>query len=559
MSSIFDESKIYNQYAKDIVEYRITSCEAVRKACERYISWFDRDDVYFDYEDVDKKIRLVHKMKHSRGKFAKQHFILLPWQQFAFAGIFGFKWKETGYRVIKKSLMFISRKQGKTSLMAAIALVCSIADNEQGAEVDMVANNAKQASICYDQTCEYAESIDPKGKIFKRFRHNINIPMTKSIIQVHSSDSMGMDGYNSSVSIMDEFGAAKDWGLYNVLISSMGMRTQPLMLIITTASFLVGETYPCYSMYVTCKQILSGIKEDDTMFALLYELDEGDDYKDENVWKKCAPSLNETVMPTYLREQVNDAINNNSLEVGVKTKSFNMWCQSANIWIPRDYIHKCMEEVNIDDYIGEIAFGGCDLSSVSDLTAHAVCIPPNPDRKLHGDKFIFKSWGYIPEEAIKVSANKEYYKEWIRRGMAYRTSGNVVDYDTILKDQLELSKKLDIIDYGYDAWNSTQWAINAETNGLPIVTYSQTLASFNKPTKFIEMLILSGKCIIDSNIMTDWCFSNCELMIDHMENYKPTKANGERNNKIDPVIAIIESLGCYLNSNYFQPEAWVLK
>lgn len=559
MSSYFDLSKIYNQYAKDIIDNKIVSCEAVKKACERYISWFDRDDIYFDYEDVDKKIRLVHKMKHSRGKFAKKPFILLPWQQFAFAGIFGFKWKDTGYRVVKKSLMFISRKQGKTSLMAAIALVCSIADNEQGAEVDMVANNAKQASICYDQTCEYAESIDPKGKIFKRFRHNINIPMNKSIIQIHSSDSMGMDGYNSSVSIMDEFGAAKDWGLYNVLISSMGMRTQPLMLIITTASFLIGETYPCYSMYVTCKQILKGIKRDDTMFALLYELDEDDDFKDEMVWKKCAPSLNETVMPTYLREQVNDAINNPSLEVGVKTKSFNMWCQSANIWISREKIQNCMEEVNVDDYLNETAFGGCDLSVVSDLTAHAICIPPNPDRKIHKDKFIFKTWGYIPEYALEKSPNKEYYKEWIRQGHAFKTSGNVVDYDAILKDQLEISNKLYMIDYGYDAYNASMWALNAQEQGLPIVTYSQTLASFNRPTKFLEMLVLSGKCIIDSNIMTDWCFANCELMVDHMENYKPTKANGDPNNKIDPVIALLEALGCYLNSSYFAPEAWIVK
>lgn len=559
MSSYFDLSKIYNQYAQDIIDNKIVSCEAIKKACERYISWFDRDDIYFDYEDVDKKIRLVHKMKHSRGKFAKKPFILLPWQQFAFAGIFGFKWKDTGYRVVKKSLMFISRKQGKTSLMAAIALVCSIADNEQGAEVDMVANNAKQASICYDQTREYAESIDPKGKIFKRFRHNINIPMNKSIIQVHSSDSMGMDGYNSSVSIMDEFGAAKDWGLYNVLISSMGMRTQPLMLIITTASFLIGETYPCYSMYVTCKQILKGIKKDDTMFALLYELDDGDDFKDEMVWKKCAPSLNETVMNNYLREQVQDAINNPSLEVGVKTKSFNMWCQSANIWISREKIQNCMEEVNVDDYMNETAFGGCDLSVVSDLTAHAICIPPNPDRKIHSDKFIFKSWGYIPEYALEKSPNKEYYKEWIRQGHAFKTSGNVVDYDAILKDQLEIANKLYMIDYGYDAYNASMWALNAQEQGLPIVTYSQTLASFNRPTKFLEMLVLSGKCIIDANIMTDWCFANCELMVDHMENYKPTKANGDPNNKIDPVIAMLEALGCYLNSSYFVPEAWIVQ
>ena len=370
---------------------------------------------------------------------------------------------------------------------------------------------------------------------------------------------MGLDGWNTSTAIIDEFHAAKDWGLYNVLMSSMGMRTQPLMLIITTGGFLTGETYPCYSMYVTCKQILRGIKNDDTMFSLLYELDADDDWKDESVWIKCSPSLGQTVRYEYMREQVQDAVNNQSLEVGVKTKNFNIWCQSGNIWISREKIQKCMEKVNVDDYLNETAFGGADLSVVSDLTAHAICIPPNPDRSIHPDKFIFKSWGYIPEEALETSPNKEFYKEWIRRGQAYKTAGNVVDYEHILKDQLEIAKKLYMVDYGYDAYNATQWAINAQEQGLPIVAYSQSLASFNKPTKFLEMLILSGKCIIDSNIMTDWCFANCELMIDHMENYKPTKANGEKNNKIDPVIAMLEALGCYLNSNYFSPEAWIIK
>ena len=558
MSSYFDLTKTYNQYAKDVVDGNIVACKAIRLECERYISWFDRDDRYFDYNDVDRKIKFVSKMKHTTGIHARHNFILLPWQQFAFAGIFGFKWVENDYRVIKKALLFMSRKNGKTATAGALSLCCAVCDNENGAEIDMVANNAKQASICYDQTKDYAESIDPQGKIFKRFRHNINIPMTKSVIQVHSSDSMGLDGWNTSTAIIDEFHAAKDWGLYNVLMSSMGMRTQPLMIILTTAGFLTGETYPCYSMYVTCKQILDNLKEDDTMFPLIYELDEGDDFKDESVWIKCCPSLGQTVRYEYMREQVQDAINNTSLEVGVKTKNFNMFCQSANIWLSIEKIHNVMEEVNIDDYIDEIAFGGCDLSVVCDLSAHAICIPPNPDRKLHPDKFIFKQWSYIPEEALETSANKEFYKEYIRRGQAFKTSGNVIDYNTILKDQLELNGKLQIIDYGYDTYNATSWAINAEEQGLPIAAYSQTLSSFNKPTKFLEILIRSGKCVIDKNIVTDWCFSNCELMIDHMENVKPTKANGEKNNKIDCVIAMLEALGCYLNSKYFAPEAWVL-
>ena len=558
MSSYFDTTKEYNKYAQDVINDNIVACEAVKLACKRYISWFERDDIYFDYDDVDRKIRFVSKMKHSTGIHARTNFNLLPWQAFAYAGIFGWKWKETGYRVTKKVLMFVSRKNGKTATAASLALTCAVADNEEGAEVDIVANSAKQAQICYDQTKDYAESLDPKGKLFKRFRHDIRIPLTKSIIQVHSSDSMGLDGYNASVAIIDEFHAAKDWGLYNVLISSMGMRTQPLMIIITTAGFLTGEAYPCYSMYMTCKQILRGIKTDDTQFALLYELDEGDDWKDENNWIKCCPSLKQTVLPTYMKEQVLSAENNMSLEVGVRTKNFNEFMQTSNIWLSREAVQKVMNKVDIEEYPNEIAFGGVDLSVVCDLTAHAVCIPPNPNRSANPDKFIFKSWLYIPQAALSESANREQYKEWVRKGWAIVTPGNVVDYEFILKDQLNIYKDLTMIDIGYDSYNASAYVLNAENEGLPMAAFSQTLGSFNRPTKFFEMLVRSNKCIIDANPAVEWCISNCELAFDHQENCKPIKANGSKENKIDPVIAMLEGLGTYLASKWFSPEAWCI-
>lgn len=559
MSSFFNPLKEYNKYALDVINGDIVACEAVKLACRRYIDWFDRDDIYFDEGTVDRNIRFVSKMKHSTGVFANKPFILLPWQAFAFANIFGWKWKANDYRVTKKVFMFMSRKNAKTSTSAALGLIGVLLDNEPGAEVAIVANNAKQAGICFDQIKHYAESIDKNGKLLKQFRHSIQVPLTKSHIDVYSSDSMGLDGYNTHIGIVDELHAQKDWSLYNVLVSSQAMRTQPLMCVLTTAGFLIGETYPCYSMYVTCKQILKGIKEDDTQFALIYELDEGDDWKDEKNWIKCSPSLGKTVRIEYMREQLQNALNNPALEVGVKTKNFNMWCQSSDVWIPRDYIQACMEKICISDYEGELSYGGVDLSSVSDLTATAFCIPPNERRAVHPNKFIFGVKIYIPEEAIKYSPNREFYKEWIRRGWAIKTSGNVVDYEFILKDQLDLNKHLCFETISYDAYNSSQYVINAENNGLPMTAYSQTLSSFNKPSKFIQMLILSGKCIIESNPVIDWMFANCELMIDHNDNIKPTKSGGDKNNKIDGVIAMIEALGAYLESRNFYPEAWIIE
>ena len=551
------EDKIYIKYAKDIVDGNITACENIILACKRFLSWFERDDIYFDYADVDQKIRFVAKMKHSTGIHNRQPFILLPWQQWCFASIFGWKWTSNNLRVTENVMMFMARKNGKTATCAAIALVAAVCDKEASPEIEFVANNSQQAAIGFTQTKDYAESLDPKKKIFKRFRSEIRIPPVKGTIKVLASDSMGLDGYNSSLFILDEMHAQRNWDLYNVLRSSQGMRQQPLAIVITTAGFLLNG-YPCYEMRQTCTEILRGLKQDDSFFAALYELDEDDDWKDESTWIKANPSLGQTVRYEYLRGQVQQATNNTSLEIGVKTKNFNMFCQSADVWITDTYIQNNSQRIDVSKLIGEYAYMGVDLSAISDLTCTSVMFPPNKFREYYPDKFIFKTFVYIPEEAFETSINAELYKQWKRLGYVTMTSGNVVDYDYILLDQKQVMQDTTLQGVYYDSWNATQWAINATNEGLPLEPYSQALGNFNKPTKLFEMLIKSGKVIIDDNPCVRWCFGNVELKTDWNENCKPIKSAGDKNKKIDPVISMLEALGGYLNSPHYQPEVFTL-
>jgi phage terminase large subunit-like protein len=298
---------------------------------------------------------------------------------------------------------------------------------------------------------------------------------------------MGLDGYNASVFILDEFHAARNYDLYNVLVSSQGSRQQPLGIIITTAGFLL-DGYPCYETRKTCIDILKGTLEDPTQFSAIYELDKDDDWKNPDVWIKATPSLGQTVSYEYLKEQVTNAKNNPALEVGIRTKNFNSFLQSRNIWIPENLVTDCFDKINISDFTDQEAWMGVDLSAVSDLTAFSVMFTPDPDRKVHPDKFVFKSWIYVPEQTITDSLNCELYKFWKRQGYIIQTSGNVVDYDYILRDQLQVYGTCYLNGIGYDSWNATQWAIDATNEGLPLYPFSQTVGNFNKPTKLFEIL-----------------------------------------------------------------------
>jgi phage terminase large subunit-like protein len=536
----------YNEYADNVLSGKIKSCEAIYLACKRYKDWFSREDIYFDKDDVEQKIRVVSRLKHTTGKHNGKPFILLPWQQWCVANIFGWKWKSSGLRVCKNVFIMISRKAGKTAFAAALGILCAIADGENNAEIELVANSRQQAKIAFDITSNFCESCDVKNKIFKRFRDTILIPKTKSKIQILSSDAMGNDGYNSSCFVLDEFHAAKSWDLYNVMKSSQGMRQQPLAIIITTAGFLLNG-YPCYEHRLNCLDILRGDKVDDTQFSAIYELDKDDDWENEENWIKCAPSLGTTVNVDYLREQIQAAKNNPALEVGVRTKNFNQFCQTKNVWIPDTYLQETFAKIDIEDFKDEDCYMGVDLSAVGDLTATSVLFPPNPDRKIYPDKYVFKNWLYLPETTMEESTNAEIYKLWKRQGYATCTSGNVVDYDFILKEQIELYNKTYLLGIGYDSWNATQWAINATAEGLPLYPYSQAIGNFNRPTKTFEMLLRQGKVIIDYNPAVRWCFNNVELKYDWNDNCKPVKAGGEQSKKIDPVIAMLQALGTYLN------------
>lgn len=541
MNNMIDSK--YTQYAQDVIDGKIIASELVILACKRYMSWFERDDIYFDVEKADKPVKFIAKLKHFTGKFKGQPFILQDWQKFMIYNIFGWIRKDTGTRLIRNAYIQISRKCGKTSLASAIGLYGLIADGEAGAEVTCVAPSAEQSRIAFKNASSYLESIN-KFRFFKALRGEIRFDRTKSRFRIMSSDANFGDGFNPSIAIIDEYHAMKDNDIPNVLVSGMGMRTQPLMLYITTAGFNLFS--PCKKYRDMCEEILRGVKHDDTIFALIYELDKDDNIEDSKVWKKCCPSLGITVTDDYMRQQLTMMNNNPADEVHIKTKTFNQWCQSAAYWLPLSLLLDNTKKVDITTVPEKTyAILGVDLAATSDLTCVSCCY--NVD-----GIFYFKSWIFLPEIALEESPNKSMYKQWQKDGLIEITPGNATDYDYVLNKILEINKYIKVVKVMYDSWNATQFTENAIQQRVKMEPFSQSLGNFNRPTKEFERLLRLGKVIIDDNEAVRWCFGNCTLKIDNFENVKPIKA-GTKQQKIDPVISMLEALGGMINTTYFKP------
>lgn len=538
--TVFDNSKDYNKYVENVLNSKVLAGKWIKLACLRYRSMFDNDEYYFDYDDVDRKIRFIHRLKHSTGQFAGQNFILFDWQQWIVAGIYGFKKKSTGLRVVKNALMLISRKNGKSSLSAALGILAAFADNEPQAEVACIANSAKQANILFEMIKNYTQSVDPKQKLFKRYRNSVNIPLTKSRVIVHSSDPKTLDGYNCSVFLCDELNAAKDDKVYNLMKNSQGMRRQPLAITLTTVGFLLGDEYPLYSMWEMGTDILQGTKEDDSWFFAMYQLDEEDDWKDKSVWKKASPGYPEIVDADFMDTQLKEAINNPSKEVEFKTKLLNMWCSSETVWITREALLAHTQKITADIFKDDqyYSYVGVDLGAISDLSAVAYMVKKE-------NKYYFKCDCYIPEGSIEKSKNKELYRKWIKEGYLKVTHSERANYEELVRDILEHNKQIPILEIAYDSYNASEFTRQCSNEGLVMTPFKQTKGNFNLATKDFERRLFNNEIIIDDNPVIRWCFANAMLEYDKMDNVKPVKGVSSMN-KIDAVIAILEAFGTYL-------------
>ena len=530
--------KVYHKYAEDVLSGKIVACELIKLACERYLSFLDDDRYEFREEVVDDKIKFYSVLRHFKGKHSGKPFILEPWQQWIVASLYGFFNKEDGSRLTQTAYIEIARKNGKTALAAGMGLDGLINDGEDGAEVYFAANSRDQVKISAWPLCSnFAEGLDPKGKLLTVYRDTVKFDSTKSFLKVLASDSTKLDGPDPHMFILDEYHAAKNNSVKAVLESGQGNRENPLAIIITTAGF--DKLGPCYELRDTAVDILKELKEDDTFFCAVFPLDKDDDWKDEKVWIKSNPNLGVTVRPQYLKKEIRKAINTPSDEVNVKTKNLNIWCDSSEVWIPDTYIIDASKEVKLSNFKDAECYAGIDLSATSDLTCVSYMIPQE-------GKFYFKTKYYLPEAALSEKRFKEQYQEWRHLGLLTTTPGNVTDYDYILNDLMESSKVVYLSSVAYDQWNATQFVINATDNGLNMTPFAQNLGNFNKPTKEMERLILSGNAILDNNVITRHCFRNVVMARDHNGNIKPSKKYEEK--KIDGVISMLQALGAYLSN-----------
>lgn len=550
--TVKDETKEYIKYAQDVLSGNIVAGHLIKLSCERFISWYSRDDIEFRYELVDKMIRFVQRIKFKKGLLAGQHFILLPFQQFIIANIFGWYYVNSDRRVINNVLLMMARQTGKSYTAAAISLCIALVDDVPAPNVDYIANSGKQAQLAFNHCKDQADSLDPMHLIFKTYRSSIRIPKTGANINVLSSDTSRLDG-RASYFISDEIHENKNFEIWNILKTGQGSLKNPLAIGISTCGFHLGDQYPLYSFWKLNKNILEGNIEDDSWFSAIFQLDEDDDWKEEKNWIKAIPSLGSAVDLEYIRKQIKTAIDNPANEVSIKTKNLNMWVQSSETWIASEKINDITHHVDLTKFDQETSYAiiGADIAERSDLCCLGGLIDDG------SGKLYFKIWPFICRTGLTQSQNKEIYAAWIKQGHLIYIDEDSIDIDWVVKKIMDIDKEINIGIVAYDPWHAKQLCIKCAKEGIPMKPVSQSIGSFGEPTSEFQQRIVSGKTIVlDDNPIIKWAFNNVLIKRDENENCKPVKSSPYA--KIDPIICFIQAMKLWMDLNGLSTDTEVV-
>lgn len=481
---------------------------------------------------------------HVKGVLAGRPYILEPHEVAITANLFGWIDKN-GNRRFREALYFVARKNSKTTWAAGIALYVLFVDGEPGAECYCGASDKDQATLLFQQA-EYMVRACPemlsRCKIYTAVK---SIVYGTSSFKAISSESASKHGYNSHLVIIDELHAQPNRELVDVLETSMGSRTQPLLIYITTADF--QRISICNEKYDYACKVRDGIINDPTFLPVIYEATLDDDWKDPEVWKKANPNLGKSVMLDYMKRKCKRASETPAFQNTFMRLHLNIQTETDTRWIPMEaFDANRLETVPLE---GQPCFGGLDLSSTKDISSFALWFP-------HDDgTFSKKLWNWIPSVNAykKDKQSGADYLLWKKDKFIELTPGNVIDYDRIRAKINEIGEIFNIKCIGADRWNATQIINQLSGDGFDMVPFGQGYASLSAPTKEFEAIILGKKLHNDKNPVFRWALSNVMVEQDAAGNIKCSKAKSTQ--RIDPIAATVNAVGMYI-ANIDKPSVY---
>ena len=530
-----DYLAIAEAYRLSVASGAQSACKWVKLACARQTNDLDRykskGAYVWNEEEASLVCEFIENLTHTKGELAGQKIHLEPWQVFILTTVFGWRRRNDNGRRFRRVYIEVPRGNGKSSISSGVGLYCLLADNELGAEVYSFATTRDQAKIVFCDAKVMAEQNPHLREHFglQVLANSLYVPDSNSTFQAKSADGSTLDGLNTHLAVVDELHAHRTRQVYDVVETSLGKRKSSLLWCITTAGFDTSGI--CYEVRTMGTRVLEGTASDETQFAIIYTIDEGDDWTSLESLEKANPNWGVSVRPEIISALLQKAKTLPSAVNNFKTKHLDVWCTASSAWMDMTAWKHC-ESTNIElsDFEGQPCFIGLDLGSKSDVTAKTYLFPLEGEKR----KYAMFCECWLPEKAIEDSPNSQY-TGWVATERIHVTDGAMTDLNVVEESLRDDLSRFDVQAIVYDPWHATQMVTSLSNEGAPMVECKNNVQNLSDPMKTLEALVKGGDIVHDGNPVLTWMMGNVVARLDAKDNIFPRKERPE--NKIDGVVA----------------------
>lgn len=538
------------QYAAAIERGDIVTSDKVKRLYRHLVKKLqDTGGRYvFDEKKASYVIEFIERFcKHSKGKWAGKPVLLELWQKAILSALFGFVDRKTGKRQYRELLLIVARKNGKSTLAAAIGVYLLVADKEPGPEIYSAATKRDQAKIIWSESVNMIRHSPALNKRCKCLVSKIRCNFNGGMFAPLASDTNNQDGLNIHGALIDELHAIKDKNAYDVLVDGMSAREQPICIITSTAGTVRDNIFDL--KYDEGAKIVAGYGDpegyhDETILPVMYELDKREEWVKPENWVKANPALGTVKDVEQLKVKVERAKANSIYVKNLLCKDFNVRETASAAFFTFEQLNN-EATFDLDALHPRYAIGGVDLSATTDLTCASILF------RVAGDETIYvQSMYWIPEDLMEkhIREDKVPYDIWQKRGFVRTSPGNSIDYRLLVEWFEEMRTEHDVYLYrvGYDSWSAKYFVQNmvdvfGEAIMVPVIQGKKTLSG---PMKSLGALLEGKKVNYGNNPVTKWCMANVCVDVDRNGNIQPTKGISPKK-RIDGFAAMLDAFVVY--------------
>lgn len=553
------------QYAREVCSGERLACAEVRQACQRHLddlARIDRGGFRWDFsrEKGERFCRFAEAFPHIKDDFLGhasrgERIRLEAWEVFIGVCIFGWVDRELGFRRFTEAFIEVARKNGKTTLAALVALYCLTADGEFGAEVFAGAASKEQAGEVFRAAKAMAEATPQFREAFGVWVNTASLVCQQRAASFKMLKGQPADGPSPHCVLADEYHEYKTDRLLEWARTGMQARRQPLLLEITTAGSDTGS--PCYNKHLEAQEVLAGRRVNERLFAIIFTVDKGVDWKTEKAIRMSNPNYGVSVNPEIIAADQFQATQSATQQNAFKTKNLNIWVNQKVAWMNMVKWDACADSaLTIDKFLRDECIEGVDLASRRDTVTTVRIFRRTVDREEH---FYCFSRHYLNEQQIRDPKNT-HFLEWAAKEFLIETPGDITDYLRVNDDLAADAGRLILRELVFDPFHAAPLVQFLQqrpdwNRGVDLVELRQSQENMSAAMKEFEAIVLSGRFHFDGNPLLTWMIGNTVCRVSGFEHWYPIRENAER--KIDGTIAIILAINRWMNRRQQFTRPWV--